>query len=94
MKFRKMFLRQYTGFKEIIFHLQSRGGNVLPVNSKQVGDYAVVPLTGWVVNRTVQDVVTDFWLVIYILHYYSFTYWLVFVCNNTVYFMIGTVSLS
>nr|XP_039271053.1 DNA topoisomerase 2-binding protein 1-like [Styela clava] len=48
--------------EELTADIESYAGSVLPVNSKHIADYAVVPLTGWPVDRTVQDVVTNFWI--------------------------------
>jgi len=38
-------------------------GRVLPSYSKRVADYAVVPIAGCPVKGTVENIVTDFWIV-------------------------------
>ncbi|XP_060104882.1 DNA topoisomerase 2-binding protein 1 [Heteronotia binoei] len=43
--------------------IEEYSGNVLPQQSKAVGDYAVVPLLGCKVKSTVGEVVTNTWLV-------------------------------
>lgn len=43
--------------------IEEYAGNVLPQQSKAIGDYAVVPLLGCKVKSTVGEVVTNTWLV-------------------------------
>uniref|UniRef100_H2Z8T7 BRCT domain-containing protein n=1 Tax=Ciona savignyi TaxID=51511 RepID=H2Z8T7_CIOSA len=43
-------------------NIQSLDGNVISMRSKMVADYAVVPTTGCLVERTVGSIVTDFWI--------------------------------
>nr|CAB3267172.1 DNA topoisomerase 2-binding protein 1-like [Phallusia mammillata] len=42
--------------------IESLEGRILPSYSKRIADYAVVPITGWPVEKTVQHIVTDFWV--------------------------------
>lgn len=37
----------------------------MKTNAREVPDYAVVPIDGFPVDRTVKDIVTNAWLVIY-----------------------------
>ncbi|NXH13564.1 TOPB1 protein, partial [Bucco capensis] len=63
---RKRFL--LLGFGEedescIVDIIKENAGKVLPVQSRTIADYAVVPLLGCVVKPTVGDVVTNTWLI-------------------------------
>lgn len=51
-----------AGFLTLVV-LQSLEGRMLPSYTKRIADYAVVPITGWPVEKTVQHIVTDFWIV-------------------------------
>lgn len=64
--FRKRFL--LLGFGEedescIADIIKENAGEVLPLQSRTIADYAVVPLLGCTVKATVGDVVTNTWLV-------------------------------
>lgn len=48
--------------KDLISEIESHGGLLLPVDSKKISDYAVVPLTGWLIDKTAAEVVTIFWV--------------------------------
>lgn len=48
--------------KDLISEIESHGGVLLPVDSKKISDYAVVPLTGWLLDKTASEVVTIFWI--------------------------------
>lgn len=64
--FRKRFL--LLGFGEedescLADIIKENAGEVLPPQSRTIADYAVVPLLGCTVKATVDDVVTNTWLV-------------------------------
>lgn len=64
--FRKRFL--LLGFGEedescLADIIKENAGEVLPLQSRTIADYAVVPLLGCTVKATVGDVVTNTWLV-------------------------------
>lgn len=64
--FRKRFL--LLGFGEedescLADIIKENAGEVLPLQSRTIADYAVVPLLGCTVKATVDDVVTNTWLV-------------------------------
>lgn len=64
--FRKRFL--ILGFGEedkscIADIIKENAGKILPLQSRTIADYAVVPLLGCTVKPTVGDVVTNTWLV-------------------------------
>lgn len=41
-------------------------GTVLQGNARRIPDYAVVPIDGFPVDRTVKDIATNAWLVSYV----------------------------
>lgn len=43
--------------------IKENAGSILPLQSRTIADYAVVPLLGCTVQMTVGDVVTNTWLV-------------------------------
>jgi len=51
--------------RETLYDVMFPLGKVLSVRSRQVPHYAVVPVFGCPVNRTVNDIVTNAWLVSY-----------------------------
>lgn len=42
--------------------IPDQAGVVLPISTRAIPDYAVVPITGWAVNLTVDEIVTNCWL--------------------------------
>lgn len=63
----------FLGYEEeslsvLYTYVKERGGVVIQSNSRMIPDYAVVPVDGYPVNRTVKNIVTEVWLLMCVEH--------------------------